>query len=182
MNTKTSFLPKRTIAILLALVVACSGFLAAPATAFAASPETTVAKSETVAAVSEVLLATTAVATATEPLALEPLAAKKYKVTLTIKMGKQGCVCPFLTLTKGSKSYYSQVVSKWYIDGRLERDPFTRFYSPGWDFSKHNIKIVMTIKVPKGTYKVFLNNGKKTKQLGTVKVKNKAVKKTKKFA
>ncbi|MDR2714403.1 MAG: hypothetical protein LBB42_02605 [Coriobacteriales bacterium] len=184
MNTKISF-SKRSLVILLALVVACSGFLAAPATVFAASPETVGSKNGAAVATGEVLAAASVAATTittTEPAMIEALAAKTYKVTLTIKMGKQGCSCPFLKLTKGSKNYYSQTVTKWYIDGSLAANPYSRFYSSGWKFSNHTVKVVMTVKVPKGTYKVYLDNGKKAKKIGTVKVVNKAVKKTLTFA
>jgi hypothetical protein len=111
-------------------------------------------------------------------------AAKKYKVTLTIKMGKKGCECPLLIFKKSGKTYYSQAVSKWYIDGEYVKDPFTKsyFFKDGWKFSEHNIKVVMSKKLAKGTYKVSMDNGKITKSLGSVKVKKKAVKKTFKFA
>jgi hypothetical protein len=111
-------------------------------------------------------------------------AAKKYTVTLTVKMGKQGSSCPYITFTKSGKNYYAQTVSKWYIDGKYVKEPFDVFYggSGNWKFSKHTVKVVMKKKLPKGKYAVYLDNGSKKKKLGTVTVKSKSVKKTFTFA
>jgi archaellum component FlaF (FlaF/FlaG flagellin family) len=109
-------------------------------------------------------------------------AAKKYTVTVTIKMGNSGSSCPELRFVKNGKTYIAQAVSKWYIDGKYTKDPWSRFYSKGWKFKKHKITVVMKKKLPKGSYKVSMDNGSKVKSLGKVKVKSKAVKKTFKFA
>jgi hypothetical protein len=109
-------------------------------------------------------------------------AASKTKVTLTINMGKNGSNCPTLYYFKGGKVWMGQAVSKWYIDGKLLKDPWDKFYSKGWDFSKHKVKVVMSIKVPKGKYKVQLDNGKKLKTLyKKLKVGSKTIKKKVKF-
>jgi hypothetical protein len=110
-------------------------------------------------------------------------ATAKTKVTLTINMGKSGSSCPTLYFKEGSKTAaLGQVVSKWYIDGKYAKDPWSKFYKKGWDFGNHKIKVVMSVKVPKGKYKVVLDNGKKTKTLyKKLSVSKKAVKKSVSF-
>jgi len=106
-------------------------------------------------------------------------ATKKQKVTITVNMKKNGSTCPELRFKRsGKKTIYSQVVSKWYIDGKLVKDPWSRFFKKGWKFSKHNIKVVMPAKLASGTYKVSLDNGKKVKTLGSIKVKKAALKRS----
>jgi hypothetical protein len=109
--------------------------------------------------------------------------ATKTKVTLTIKMGNQGNDCPLLVFKKaGSKKLIEQAVTKWVIDGKTVKNPWSKFYSKNWDFTKHTVTIKMSIKVPKGTYKVTLNNGTKTKTLiQALKVNSTAIAKTVKF-
>jgi hypothetical protein len=109
-------------------------------------------------------------------------ATPKYKVTLTIKMGKKGSNCPELRLIGGGKEYVVQAVSKWYIDGRQTKDPWSKFYGKGWKFKEHNVTVVMKKKLAKGTYKVSMDNGSKVKYLGKVKVGSKDVGKTFGFA
>ncbi|MDR1134531.1 MAG: hypothetical protein LBL05_10235 [Synergistaceae bacterium] len=109
-------------------------------------------------------------------------AAPKYKVTLTIKMGKKGSNCPELRFAGGGKKYVAQAVSKWYIDGKQIKDPWSKFYGKGWKFKNHSVTVVMKKKLAKGTYKVSMDNGSKVKYLGTVKVGSKNVSKTFRFA
>jgi hypothetical protein len=129
-----------------------------------------------------------ALATIVAPATEANAAAKKQTVTTTIKMGNKGCDCPELTFVKvvkkGQKATKTvvQAVSKWTIDGKVEKKPFDRFYAKGWKFSKHNINVVMKTKLAPGTYKVYVDNGTTKKKVGTVKVAKKAVAKTVKYA
>jgi hypothetical protein len=107
-------------------------------------------------------------------------AATKTKVTFTINMGKNGSDCPALYFYKGSKVVtLGQSVSKWYIDGKLVKDPWGKFYKSSWNFKNHKIKVVMSVKVPKGKYKVVLDNGAKKKTFyKSLSVGKKALKKS----
>jgi hypothetical protein len=109
-------------------------------------------------------------------------ATPKYKVTLTIKMGDKGSSCPELRFTDGDKEYVVQAVSKWYIDGKQTKDPWSKFYGKNWNFKSHSVTVVMKKKLAKGTYEVSLDNGSKVKDLGKVKVESKNVSKTFSFA
>ncbi len=135
-----------------------------------------------------VTLAASALITMTLP-ANEAYAAspKKQTVTMTINMGKLGCDCPELTfeqiVKKGEKKITAvfQAVSKWIIDGKVVKNPYDTFYADGWKFAKHNVTVVMKGKLAAGKYKVFVDNGTKRKNLGTVTVAKKAVSKTVRF-
>jgi hypothetical protein len=105
-------------------------------------------------------------------------ATPKYTATLTIKMGKNGSSCPELRFTGGGGKYVVQAVSKWYIDGKQTKDPWSKFYGKAWKFKSHSVTVVMKEKLAKGTYKVSMDNGSKVKSLGKVKVGSKNVSKT----
>jgi hypothetical protein len=108
--------------------------------------------------------------------------AKKYQVTVTIKMGKEGSSCPELRFEKNGKEYLAQAVSQWYIDGKRDKKPWSRFFGDGWKFKDHKVTVVMSTKLANGTYKVTVDNGSKARSLGDVTIDSKAVKKTFKFA
>jgi hypothetical protein len=108
-------------------------------------------------------------------------ATPKYRVALTIEMGKKGSSCPELRFAKGDKEYMVQAVGKWYIDGRQTKDPWSKFYSKGWDFKNHSVTVLMNKKLSKGTYKVSMDNGDQVKPLGEIKVESKDVRKTFRF-
>jgi hypothetical protein len=109
-------------------------------------------------------------------------ATKKYKVTLTIRMGKEGSSCPELRFEKDGKTYIAQAVKEWRIDGKRVKDPWSMFYGGAWKFKDHEVTVVMSRKLSKGAYKVSVDNGAKVKSLGTIRVRSGPVKKTIKFA
>jgi hypothetical protein len=99
-------------------------------------------------------------------------AAKKYNVTITVQMGKNGSNCPVLFFKKNGKTEALAYGNKFSADGE-KFDPWTK--SKLW-FQSHSVKVVFTTaKLPKGTYKVVCDNGTRIK---TVKSKLKVTKKT----
>ncbi|MDR1495536.1 MAG: hypothetical protein LBS67_01260 [Clostridiales Family XIII bacterium] len=101
-------------------------------------------------------------------------AAKEYKVTITVKMGKNGSNCPTLSFQQGGKTKGLAFGYKFYTGGK-KFDPWTK--SKSW-FKKHRVNVVFTtVKLTKGTYKVVCDNGIKIK---TVKSRLSITKRTKK--
>jgi hypothetical protein len=105
-------------------------------------------------------------------------AAKTYKVTITVKMGKSGSNCPVLYFYKGGSSKELAYGHKFY-SGSKKIDPWTK--SKPW-FKTHSVKVVFTsVKLPKGKYKVVCDNGSKVKTVVSKLSVRKATKKTVKF-
>jgi hypothetical protein len=107
----------------------------------------------------------------------------KTKVTVQIKLGKNGCDCPLLTFKKGKKTYYQQAVSTWYINGKKTAygTVMSRAAKANY-FKKHTTTVVMKMSLAKGTYKVYLDNGKAVHKLTSkLVVGSKPVSKTYKF-
>jgi hypothetical protein len=105
-------------------------------------------------------------------------ASKKYKVTITVNMGKSGSNCPVLYFKKGGVDTALGYGYKWYSGGK-KIDPWTK--SKPW-FKKHKVKVVFTsVTLPKGTYKVVCDNGSKVKTVIPKLSVRKATKKTIKF-
>jgi hypothetical protein len=101
-------------------------------------------------------------------------ASKKYKVTITVNMGKSGSNCPVLYFYKGGKEYLAYG-NKFYSGGK-KFDQWTK--TKQW-FKKHKVKVVFTsVKLPRGKYKVVCDNGSKTKTVITSLSVKKKVKKT----
>jgi hypothetical protein len=106
-------------------------------------------------------------------------AAKKYKVTITLKMGGNGSNCPVLFFYKNGVEKGLAYGSKWYVGSKRVSDPFSK--SKSW-FKRNSVNVVFTsVKLPKGTYRVVCDNGVKVKTvLSRLSVK-KTTKKTVRF-
>ena len=100
---------------------------------------------------------------------------KKYKVTVTVNMGKNGSDCPVVYFKNGSKTT-AIAYGKTFTTGGKSFKHKTK--KAAW-YKENKVKVVFTsVDLPKGKYKVTVDNGKKTKTLAKSLSITKALKKS----